>query len=278
MTTGVTTEDAHREGTAASPTPWGFPVLYLGWAYLFWLPIFASDASVWSFPKVLFFLAGGSSPLLAGVAMAYRTGGAERVRGLWRRTVDARRITPRWWVVVLGYWLAFDLLMAAAAVPLGVSERPLEVAWARLADPGALGFALLLSFVFPLVEEVGLRGYWLDELRERFGPIAAGLVNGVGWAAWHTPFVWFPGYYASTTFAPELWWWLPSIVLQTLLIVWVYEGTRRSILAVLLFHGTMNLTGELLGLAPEMFPFLLAGNALAATVILTAWRWPRRRR
>jgi membrane protease YdiL (CAAX protease family) len=131
---------------------------------------------------------------------------------------------------------------------------------------------LLLSFVFPAVEEIGLRGYWLDELQERFNPVVAGLINGAAWAVWHTPFVWFPGYYANTSFNPELWWWLPSIVLHTLLIVWVYNGTNRSILAVLLFHGMMNFTGEFLRLAPEIFPFMLIGNFLAAAAVVAGSR------
>ncbi len=53
---------------------------------------------------------------------------------------------------------------------------------------------LLLSFIFPAVEEIGLRGHWLDELQQRFDPVVAGLLHGAAWAVWHTPFVWFPGY------------------------------------------------------------------------------------
>ena len=256
-------------------SPWGFPLLYLGWAFLFWSPILVSEASVWSFPNVVFFLIGGASPLLAGLAMAWLTGGRARLRDMGRRLVDVRRISPRWWLVVLLFWLAFDLLVAGVALVLGVTDRPLAFAWELLTDPGALAFVLLLSFVFPLVEEVGLRGYWLDALQERYSPTVAGLLNGSTWALWHAPFVWFPGYYANTTFDPELWWWLPSIVLQTLLIVWVYNNTGRSILAVLLFHGTMNLTGEFLGLAPELFPVSLVVTALLAAVLVGYWRRTR---
>jgi len=251
---------------------WGFPVVYLGWAYLFWLPIFLSDASVWSFPKVLFFLLGGASPAVAGIGLAYATGGADRVRDMGHRLVDVGRISARWWVVVLGFWLAYDLLLSGAAVLLGVSDSPINVEPGQLLDPGTLGFWLVLSFVFPLVEEVGLRGYYLDRLQERFGPTVSGLLNGGTWAAWHAPFVWFPGYYAGLSFSPELWWWLPSIVLQTLLIVWVYNNTGRSILAVLVFHGTLNLTGMVLGLAPEMEPFGLVGATLAAAALVVHWR------
>ncbi len=256
----------------------GFPLIYLGWAYLFWLPILMSGESVWSFPKVVLFLTGGASPVVAGIVLAGLTGGRQRIKEMGSRLIDTRRISLRWLAVILLFWLAFDLLMAGAAFALGITDRPLGMNWDVISTPRTLVFMLLLSYVFPGVEEIGLRGYWLDELQQRFSPLLAGLINGATWAVWHTPFVWFPGYYANTTFNPELWWWLPSIVLQTLLITWVYNGTDQSILAALLFHGTMNFTGELLGLAPEVFPIMLIGNCIAAAAVVTGsrfmWRGP----
>lgn len=62
------------------------------------------------------------------------------------------------------------------------------------------------------------------------------------------------------------------IVCTTPLIAQVYE---RSIFAVLLFHATMNFTGELLGIRPVMYPFVLAGYALAAGLLI--WHWHQRR-
>lgn len=257
---------------ARSLGPWGFPVLYIGWAFLFWSPLFTSGASVWSFPNVLLFLAGGASPLLAGVALAALTGGRERLRELWRQLIDIRRIEIGWLAIILLFWPVFDLLMSGAALALGVTDRPVNVVWSVLTDPGKLSFIFFLSFVVAAVEEIGLRGYWLDVLQGRFGPVTAGLINGAVWAVWHSPFVWLPGYYAATTFDPELWWWLPSIVLDALLLAWIYNQTGRSVLAVLLFHGMMNFSGEFLGLAPEMFPFMLIGRLLAASVIVLGWR------
>ena len=97
------------------------------------------------------------------------------------------------------------------------------------------------------------------------------MINGVTWAIWHAPFVLFPGYYAETSFDPDLWWWLPIIVLDTLLLVWVYNHTHRSILAVLVFHGMIYLTGEFLGISPEMYPFVLWGHAVAAAAVIASW-------
>jgi membrane protease YdiL (CAAX protease family) len=155
---------------------------------------------------------------------------------------------------------------------LGVTDRPLNIAWHLFAEPGRLAFLLLLSFVFPAIEEIGLRGYYLDVLQERFNTTAAGLINGAIWAIWHAPFVYFPGYYANTTFNPSLYWWLPMIVFTTLLIVQVYNHTQQCILAVSIFHGMMNFTGEVLGISASMYPFILSGYALLGMLLVLIWQ------
>ena len=249
-----------------------FPLIYLGWAYLFWTPLWLSESSVWSWPNILFFLLGGASPLVAGLALAWQAGGTAQLRDLGWRLIDAGRIGARWWLVIVLFWLVFNLILAAAALVLQVTDRPFDVDSGLLTDPGALAFLLLLSFVFPAVEEVGLRGYYLEFLQQRFRAFPAGLINGCVWALWHAPFVAFPGYYAHTTFQPELFWWLPMIVCTTLLIVQVYNATGRSILAVLIFHAMMNFTGEVLGITSGMYPFVLSGYVLAALAVVLFWR------
>ncbi|GAB3031674.1 CPBP family intramembrane glutamic endopeptidase [Bowmanella dokdonensis] len=248
-----------------------FPMVYLGWAYLFWAPMLWSQTSVWSLPNLLWFLIGGASPLLAGLGLAALTGGKTQVLDLVRRLLDWRRIPGRWWLTILLFWLCFDLIMAGLAVVLGITDSPLDVHWTLLQNPGPLLFLLLLSFVFPAIEEIGLRGVYLDRLQQHFGPATAGLINGAVWAAWHAPFVCFPGYYADISFNPELYWWLPMILCQTLLLVQVYNQTNRSILAVLIFHGMMNFTGEWLRISSDMYPFMLSGNVLAAALLLIWW-------
>ncbi len=249
-----------------------FPLVYLSWAYLFWTPLLLSKSSVWEFPNILWFLIGGASPAIAGLSLSAATGGKAQLLDLFHRLVDWRRIPGKWWLMVVSFWLVFDVAMATSAVLLGITDSPLDVNWSLFFDPGPLLFLLLLSFVFPAVEEVGLRGYYLDTLQRRLDPTAASVVNGLVWAVWHAPFVWFRGYYANTTFDPALSWWLPMIVCHTLLIAHVYNVTRRSILAVLIFHGMMNFTGEWLGISPDMYPFILSGNLFVALFLIVHWQ------
>jgi membrane protease YdiL (CAAX protease family) len=249
-----------------------FPLVYIGWAYLFWTPLLFSEESVWTFPNILLFLIGGSNPLIASLGLAVFTGGKAQILDLAKRLIDLRRIPATWWLVILTFWLGFDLMMAGLAVSIGITDLPLNAHWSLFSNPDMLLFLTLLSFVFPAIEEVGLRGYYLDTIQQRFCPTTAGLINGTVWAIWHVPFVWFPGYYSNTTFNPALSWWLPMIVCHTLLIVHVYNRTQRSILAVLIFHGMMNFTGEWLRISPDMYPFMLSGNILLAVFLIALWQ------
>jgi len=129
-------------------SPWGFPIVYLGWAFLFWSPIVTSDSSVWVETNLVFFIVGGTSSLSAALSMAWLSGGIERVYDLLYRFVDHRRITLRWRIIILVFWPLFDVLMAGAAVGLGISQRPIDEVWTAFSDLDSLGFLLALSFVF----------------------------------------------------------------------------------------------------------------------------------
>lgn len=254
--------------------PWGFPLLYLGWAYLFWLPVVASEASVWTYPNVVLFLIGGASPLLAGLVLLWTNHGRAGFADLRRRLFEVDRISGRWWVIILLFYPVFNLGTAAVALVTGFNTEPLVfIGSDRLFDPGALFFLVAFSLLFPAIEEIGLRGYWLDQLQARWSALVSSLILGTVWALWHVPLVYMSGYYEGTTFQPELWWWLPSIVLTAVIATWVYNNTARSVLAVIGFHFFGNFTGETMGFAPELYPFVHLGTAIVVFA-LVIWFGP----
>lgn len=57
------------------------------------------------------------------------------------------------------FWLGFHLIMASAAILLVVTDAPIDINWFLFSNSLMLLFLLMLSFVFPAVEEVGLHGY-----------------------------------------------------------------------------------------------------------------------
>ena len=257
---------------ARRATPWGFPVLYLGWTYLFWLPIVRSGESVWTVPNVVLLLVGGLSPLLAGLLLLWLTQGRDGYHDLRRRLTEVGRISIRWWLVIVLFYPVFTLVSGGVAFAVGVTSSPLEFITAdRLFDPGSVVVLLAVALVFPAVEEVGLRGYWFDQLQARWSALTSSLLLGVTWAAWHVPLVYMVGYYEGTTFQPALWWWLPSIVLTAVIGTWVYNNTHRSVLAIIVFHFVGNLTGETMGFSPELYPVVHLGTALIAVAVVVRW-------
>ncbi|MCU4753306.1 CPBP family intramembrane metalloprotease [Halobacteria archaeon AArc-curdl1] len=254
---------------ARTSSPWGFPLLYLGWAYLFWLPVVVSEASVWTYPNVVFLLIGGSSPLLAGLVLLWTNHGRAGFVDLRRRLLEVGRISSRWWLIILLFYPLFTLVVASVALLIGFTSQPLTfIGTDRLFDPAALFFLLSVALLFPAIEEIGLRGYWFDQLQARWSAFVSSLILGTVWALWHVPLVYMPGYYEGTTFQPELWWWLPSIVLTAIIGTWVYNNTARSVLAVTVLHFLGNLTGETMGFAPELYPFVHVGTAIVALALV----------
>lgn len=256
-------------GLLRGTAPWGFPVLYLGWAYVFWLPVVTSDASVWSFPNVMLFLFGGLSPLLAGLVLLWTNHGRTGFTDLRRRLLEVGRIAGRWWVIILLFYPVYNLVVGSVALLTGTSADPLAfIGPDRLFDPGALFFLLSVALLFPAIEEIGLRGYWFDQLQTRWNALISSVILGTVWALWHVPLFYMGGYYEGTTFQPELWWFLPSIVLTAIIGTWVYNNTARSVLAVILFHFMGNLTGEMMGFAAELYPMVHIGTALIAVALV----------
>jgi len=257
-----------------SVSPWGFPVLYIGWAYLFWLPVVVSETSVWTYPNIVFLLVGGSSPLLAGLVLIWTNHGREGLADLRRRLLNLGRISRRWLVIVVLFYPLFNLTAAGVAFLTGFTAEPLEfISSDRLFEPGALFFLLAVALLFPAIEEIGLRGYWFDELQARWSALVSSLVLGTVWALWHVPLLYMPGYYDGTTFQPELWWFLPSIILTAFIGTWVYNNTARSVLAVIILHFFGNLTGETMGFTAELYPYVHIGTA-SIVLVVVLWFGP----
>jgi membrane protease YdiL (CAAX protease family) len=112
----------------------------------------------------------------------------------------------------------------ADAVTLGLwTEIPVTVA-RFLLIPGSGG----------AWEEPGFRGYALPRLEERFGVLAAPLLLGVFWVAWHLPL-----FLAGQILQPDV----LTIMAASVVIAGVFRSARQSVLIAMLLHATNNAVG-----------------------------------
>lgn len=249
-----------------------------GWTWSLWAIAGTGGGSVWDWPSITFFYLGGAGVALGGVVLTRVVHGAVGLRDLGRRIIDPRPVPPRWWGVILLFYPLVAALSGVVAMQLGGVAAPLNLvnAWERLADPVGLmvmvGFVLLIG---PLPEEIGWRAYLQEHLQARgAAALTAALLVGVVWWSWHLPLFHLPGYFdAFERTAPTRLDFLLNILPAAILYAWVYLGTNRSVLAVILFHFMENFTSEFLGLAEEVRPYRLGVLALAMIVVV-AWNGP----
>lgn len=254
--------------------PWLFFCLVFGWSWAFWIATAAAGISVLStFGKGLE-LVGLLGPMLGGIGFAYFTQNREGWRDYWSRIVDPTRIPPRWYLIIVlfgpGLWavaVALDVASgdSAALAQIGKAVAPL------LATPSAIFPLVLWTVCFgPIPEELGWRGYALDRLQARWNALAASLILGAIWALYHLPLFYMKDTYHNVQGAWSLWFWLfmAEVVAMAVLFTWIFNNTRRSTLAAILFHFVLNLTAQLVNVTPRTNVYATLLWIVAAIVVV----------
>ncbi|HJT25097.1 MAG TPA: CPBP family intramembrane glutamic endopeptidase, partial [bacterium] len=217
------------------------------------------------------FALGGLGPMLFGMHFTFWEGDKKAWRDYWFRVVDFKRLGFRGWFLSL---LAVPLLTLFAGwvdTLLGGSGLRLDLATPgyfiqRL--PGFAGIPAFLMFMLlfgPLPEELGWRGYALDRLRVRYGSFKAGLILGLLWGLWHLPLFFLKGAYQSTLGVGTVGFFLffAAIVPLSVVMTWVYDVTKRSILSAVLLHFSVNVTGTVAA----------HGNRVELLEVVICWIW-----
>jgi uncharacterized protein len=157
------------------------------------------------------------------------------------RRVVLWRVAMRWYLVVLlilpAIWFGSVFFSPGGIAAFRVPSFSLLVAWLS-------GFAFAF-FAATCVEELGWRGFALPRLQGRYGPLLGTLLLGSLWALWHLP-VWafFPSLtgagtsFLSFTFAITYLGFVGYSVAFAVLITWVFNHSRSSILLAVLFHAS----------------------------------------
>ncbi len=203
-------------------------------------------------------LPGLFGPALAAIVVTVVADGKPGLKDLLGRVVRWR-VGVLWYVIVLGLPVLLALTAAGAHLLLGAPTQ-LRLGTFTLLEP--------VLFVLVVGEELGWRGYALPRLLAGRSALAASLILGPLWGAWHLPTFLVPG-------APQYGLPILAFVLLTVaysvLFTWIFVHTRGSVLIATLFHGSINLSQGLLlvGLDPAREYWLLAAvYALAALILV----------
>ena len=187
-----------------------------------------------------FAIAGLLGPILSGFIM---TGVIEGWPGIGRlvRRIVRWRVGLQWYLFALigvpAVMVLATIIRPGALESLDVSAQPITLAYLK-------AFVCMAIMGGPLFEEPGWTGFAQPRLQQMYGPLLGGLLLGGLWALWHLPGFLIPSedirdipprgtVLDFAVFALAL-------VGLRLIIIWVVNNTRDSVLMAILVHASWN--------------------------------------
>ena len=187
-----------------------------------------------------FAIAGLLGPVLSGFIMTSVTEGWPGISRLLRRIVRWR-VGLQWYLFALiglpAVMVLATIIRPGALESLDVSAQPITLAYLK-------AFVCMAIMGGPLFEEPGWTGFAQPRLQQMYGPLLGGLLLGGLWALWHLPGFLIPSEDVRdipprgtvldfAVFALAL-------VGLRLIIIWVVNNTRDSVLMAILVHASWN--------------------------------------
>ncbi len=195
------------------------------------------------------FYFGGGAPSVVALFFVFLTyPKAERI-DYFRRCFSFRYMGLKWPLITLAVFTLLSVLAVSIGVGLlGYKMPTMDYIKAIVTNPLNIFLVLMLSLISgPLNEEFGWRGYALDRLLIRFGFLKGSLFLGFVWAIWHLPWYFTPGQAQYNLLQDSVFhalMFIPSVMMLSVFVSFVYVKTNRSILAGALVHMFSNLIGS----------------------------------
>jgi membrane protease YdiL (CAAX protease family) len=205
-------------------------------------------------------------PAVAALILIYRESGRDGIAALLKRTYDFRNVKSKiWYLPILLIYPSIGFLdyliqrLSGVTMPSLYFSLPIFIAYCTV-------------FFLAFGEELGLTGYAIDRLQQRYSALTSGILLGLIWAGYHIPSFIVSGYYS----AEWLFWHALYTIVGRVLFVWVYNNAGKSMFSMALFHSTFGLfwilfpaTGNLQKASSYYDPRIAAFIAISYVAIVT---------
>lgn len=210
-------------------------------SWLIWFPLYGSVIGVECSLNIPFNHAlGGLGPLISAVITTAIFTGRAGLKQLLKKTVTLSH--ARYFLIAL--LAPTVLLVVAVLADWFVNGTAVDVSGIfrsrEFPQMNYLSFFFYNLLFFGLGEEAGWRGFALPKMQIKTNALISSLLLTLFWALWHLPlFLYRPGYVGMDL--AGITGWMFSLLTGSLLLTWLYNSTRGSILICAIFHTTIDL-------------------------------------
>ena len=218
---------------------------YFGLAYLIswtiWLPLYGHTLGLTNLPTLPFHHGlGGLGPLIASFLTTWIYKKQEGVKQLLKKCLQVKPLIYLTIALLSPFLLAF----LATIINYFVNKAPINLL-GLLSSKEFPNFNLLTFFIYNLIffgfgEEVGWRGFALQRFQDKFNALTSRILLTVFWAIWHWPLFFSRPGYILMNFSGILGWTF-SLFTGSVLLTWLYNSSRASILLCAIFHSTIDI-------------------------------------
>lgn len=220
-------------------------ITYFGLAYIIswaiWLPLYEHAFGVSNLPTLPYHHGiGGLGPLIASFLTTWIYQQSEGVNQLIKKCLQVQPLIYLTIALLSPFLLAF----LATIINYFVDNSPINIS-GLLTSKEFPQFNLLTFFIYNLIffgfgEEVGWRGFALPRFQEKFNALTSSIILTVFWALWHLPLFFYRPGYTSMDFV-GIFGWTFSLLTGSILLTWLYNSSRASILICAVFHSTIDI-------------------------------------
>ena len=192
------------------------------------------------FPFIVYLFLGWGF-IFASVIMTGLTLGKDGVVALLKRYVQWR-VGWKWYLAA--FLLTPSLIVLAVYINAALVGVPPDFSTV-MAHKIFGGAAYLPLFILPFFlvdlisngEEIGWRGYVLPRLQAKHSALTSSLILGIIWGFWHLPK--YLSHWNTVSFA----WFMVHIMASAVILTWLYNNTKGSLLLVTISHASGNTAG-----------------------------------
>jgi membrane protease YdiL (CAAX protease family) len=195
---------------------------------------------------------GALGPTAGAIVLTWRAYGRRGLADLWDGVRDASRIRGGWWLLTLSPLLVGVVLVGVAAAVGRVSA----------ANGSGLWLMVAASLSYGIFEEVGWRGFLLPHLQRSTTAIRAAGWVFVIWALWHLPMFAY-----QLPAGLESIGWLVGLYFGSVWLAVLFNGTRGSVLACILWHSTYNVAVTVGAVLSPLVPAVVTTMVVVGAIV-----------